>query len=82
MSSIYIYGDFHQPVSSDHHLKTPYLSKKSNIHSAICASGLPQVFNPSRRPWIMTELSETETIIAQVDQCPSGALTWVRNETL
>ena len=52
------------------------------IHSAICASGLPQVFNPSRRPWIMTELSETETIIAQVDQCPSGALTWVRNETL
>ena len=48
-------------------------------HSGVCARGLPRVFDPSRRPWIMTELSDTETITAQVDRCPSGALSWRRN---
>ena len=51
------------------------------IHSGICARGLPQVFDPYRRPWIMMELSDTETITAQVDRCPSGALSWFKNET-
>jgi len=50
------------------------------IHSRICANGLPQVFDPSRRPWIMTDLSDTATITAQVGRCPSGALSWIRNE--
>lgn len=44
------------------------------IHSAICFKGLPLVFDPRRRPWIITENADKETIIAQVAKCPSGAL--------
>ncbi|MCC6403537.1 MAG: (4Fe-4S)-binding protein [Fimbriimonadaceae bacterium] len=45
-------------------------------HSGICARGLGEVFNPQRRPWIDPLAATTEQIIAQVEKCPSGALTW------
>lgn len=48
-------------------------------HTGICARGLPLVFDPRRRPWIELQHADTDTITAQVDRCPSGALTWVRN---
>jgi uncharacterized Fe-S cluster protein YjdI len=48
-------------------------------HTAICARGLPRVFAPSRRPWIELEHADTDAVTAQVDRCPSGALTWTRN---
>jgi uncharacterized Fe-S cluster protein YjdI len=44
------------------------------IHSAVCARGLPTVFNPSKRPWINMVGAELEAIVAQVGKCPSGAL--------
>ena len=44
------------------------------IHSAICARGLPKVFDPRRRPWIVLDGFDTETIVNQVERCPSGAL--------
>ena len=44
------------------------------IHSAICAEGLPKVFDPKRRPWVDLSEAETQTIIEQVKKCPSGAL--------
>lgn len=50
------------------------------IHSAICFRGLPGVFDPRKRPWVTPEGASTEEIIAQVDKCPSGALSWFRNE--
>ena len=46
------------------------------IHSGICARGLPGVFQPRGRPWITMTAATTEQIIAQVDQCPSGALSY------
>ena len=49
------------------------------VHSGICARGLPAVFDPRRRPWIQLHFADTETIKAQVDQCPSGALSWTRD---
>ncbi len=49
------------------------------IHSALCWKGLLSVFDPRKRPWINLEGSETDAIIAQVDKCPSGALSWFRN---
>jgi uncharacterized Fe-S cluster protein YjdI len=49
-------------------------------HTGICARGLPLVFDPRRRPWIELEHADTATITAQVDRCPSGALSWHRNE--
>ena len=44
------------------------------IHSAICFKGLPTVFDPRKRPWITPEGGNTEAIVAQVKECPSGAL--------
>jgi uncharacterized Fe-S cluster protein YjdI len=43
-------------------------------HSAVCARGLPKVFNPTRRPWIELEHATTDQITALVAKCPSGAL--------
>jgi uncharacterized Fe-S cluster protein YjdI len=44
------------------------------IHSGICFKGLPEVFDPRRKPWIEMDKAATETIIQQVSKCPSGAL--------
>ena len=50
------------------------------IHSGICFAGLPQVFDPRRRPWIDAQAASSEQIVAQVGRCPSGALAWRRDE--
>ncbi len=52
------------------------------IHSAVCFRGLPSVFDPTRRPWITIEGSDTETIVHQVERCPSGALKYLVNESV
>ncbi|MGX5819787.1 (4Fe-4S)-binding protein [Chitinophaga lutea] len=49
-------------------------------HSTRCVSQLPGVFNFDARPWINMEGGTTAEIIAQVDRCPSGALTWYYNK--
>lgn len=49
------------------------------VHSTICFRGLPQVFDPRRRPWVVLEGTDTETIVRQVEECPSGALSYERN---
>ena len=49
------------------------------IHSAICAKGLPKVFQPRDRPWVKIDAANTGTIIDQVKQCPSGALRFYMN---
>lgn len=50
------------------------------IHSTICWKKLPEVFNPRKRPWITPEGADTQAIVEQVKQCPSGALSYVMNE--
>ncbi|MBX7107696.1 MAG: (4Fe-4S)-binding protein [Chitinophagales bacterium] len=52
------------------------------IHSGRCFSGLPEVFDNNARPWIKPEGSTTERIIRQVQKCPSGALSYFRNDTI
>ena len=49
------------------------------IHSMLCFKGLPQVFDPNKRPWVTTEGASTQKIIEQVDQCPSGALSYIKD---
>lgn len=51
------------------------------MHSAICFKGLPGVFNPKQRPWITMEGASSEEIMAQIDKCPSGALSYVQNDS-
>ena len=50
------------------------------IHSGVCFSGLPEVFKPRDKPWIRPEGASTEQIVAQVKQCPSGALSFYYND--
>jgi hypothetical protein len=40
-------------------------------------AGLPKVFDPRRRPWIELQHADSSTVTAQVERCPSGALSWV-----
>lgn len=47
------------------------------IHSGVCVRGLPLVFDWRRRPWIELQHADTAAIVAQVERCPSGALSWV-----
>jgi uncharacterized Fe-S cluster protein YjdI len=50
------------------------------IHSRICFKGLPNVFDPRRRPWIEMDKATTGMIIEQVKKCPSGALSFIPND--
>lgn len=50
------------------------------IHSKKCWTGLPAVFDPRVKPWVKIDGAGTDAIIAQVDACPSAALSYFRNE--
>ncbi len=52
------------------------------IHSTLCWKGLIEVFNPKEKPWIKMNGATTEKIIEQVRKCPSGALSYYRNDEL
>lgn len=49
---------------------------KRCIHSGICVRGLGTVFDVTRRHWIDILAATSDEIVAQVEKCPSGALTW------
>ncbi len=49
------------------------------IHSKICWTGLPAVFNPKERPWIKPQAANTDQLIEHVSKCPSGALSYYLN---
>ena len=48
-------------------------------HSTHCWKELNEVFHPMHRPWITPEAAPTDTVIAQVSKCPSGALSYFMN---
>ena len=45
-------------------------------HSGVCVRGLAEVFRPRERPWIDLHAAPSDRIARQVEQCPSGALSW------
>jgi uncharacterized Fe-S cluster protein YjdI len=49
---------------------------KKCTHSGVCVRSLPRVYNPKDRPWIKVENASSDELKAQIDRCPSGALTW------
>lgn len=51
------------------------------IHSKICWKELLPVFDPRARPWVNMTGAGPDRIAAQVDRCPSGALSWFKNGT-
>lgn len=50
------------------------------IHSTNCVKGAPTVFKPSEKPWVQMESSDIENIVNTIHSCPSGALTYYRND--
>ncbi|NDV58143.1 (4Fe-4S)-binding protein [Bacteroides sp. 519] len=45
-------------------------------HAGTCVKTLPAVYNPCARPWIKAENATTEELKAQIEKCPSGALSY------
>lgn len=54
-------------------IKVTYDIKRC-IHAANCVDGLPDVFNPDRKPWIEPDKATAETLADVIETCPSGAL--------
>lgn len=50
------------------------------IHTGLCSKNLIAVFNPQQRPWIQLDQGEIDQIVAVVEGCPSGALTYTRTD--
>ncbi len=51
------------------------------IHAQACVDGLPNVFDPERRPWIAPDQADPDAVEAVVPRCPTGALHLTRNGT-
>ncbi len=51
------------------------------IHSANCVKNLSAVFRPKEQPWIQMENADTAQIMRTVDTCPSGALSYILNNS-
>ncbi|MBP0725281.1 (4Fe-4S)-binding protein [Bacillus sp. RG28] len=49
-------------------------------HSARCVRGLPTVFDTNKKPWVNTDGEEADKIAEVIDQCPSGALEYIRKD--
>jgi len=49
-------------------------------HAAKCVGTLPKVYKPGQKPWINPEHATTEELMAQIETCPSGALTYTKNK--
>lgn len=50
---------------------------KKCIHAAICVKELPEVYDPQAKPWIRPEKASVDQLKAQIDKCPSGALSYM-----
>ncbi|MBL1214629.1 MAG: hypothetical protein HND52_14835 [Ignavibacteriae bacterium] len=48
------------------------------IHAAECANGLPDVFDPNKKPWVDPNAAEVQEIVDVIEKCPSGALKYQR----
>lgn len=53
---------------------------KHCTHSGVCVRSLPEVYDPKARPWIRAKDAKTDALIAQINQCPSGALSYYLND--
>ncbi len=49
------------------------------IHSGNCVKGSPEVFKPKEKPWVQAENSTSKQIMETIDTCPSGALSYQKN---
>lgn len=43
-------------------------------HSGNCVRGSAKLFNLKRKPWIIPDEVDVDTVVRVIDSCPSGAL--------
>jgi CDGSH-type Zn-finger protein/uncharacterized Fe-S cluster protein YjdI len=55
-------------------------SSRRCIHAAACVRGLPAVFQPGRKPWVIPERGATDAVAEVVMRCPTGALHFERKD--
>lgn len=48
------------------------------IHAGECVEGLPDVFDPERKPWVDPDGARAGRIASVIHRCPSGALSYRR----
>lgn len=49
-------------------------------HSGRCVMGLPQVFDIKQKPWVNIHGADTEAIKRTIQQCPTGALSYIEKK--
>ena len=67
-----------KPIETDE--LTIHYNVRQCIHARKCVLGHPEVFDTDAKPWIQPEHGSTEEIVAVIEACPSGALTYERKE--
>ena len=58
---------------------TIHWDQSNCIHAGVYVRSLPNVYNPKERPWVKIENASSEELTAQIDKCPSGALSYTLN---
>ncbi|NDW11331.1 (4Fe-4S)-binding protein [Bacteroides sp. 214] len=49
-------------------------------HVGVCVRMLPKVYRVKERPWVKIENATTAELKAQIDKCPTGALSYRENK--
>lgn len=50
------------------------------IHAKACVRGLPDVFDPDKRPWIEPDNADADELSEVIMECPTGALQFERTD--
>ncbi|WP_394742793.1 (4Fe-4S)-binding protein [Natronococcus roseus] len=50
------------------------------IHARECVRGLPEVFDPDKRPWIEPDNADVDDLEDVIVECPTGALQFDRTD--
>ncbi len=50
------------------------------VHIGECLRGEPEVFQLRRRPWVLPDAGDADTVAAVIELCPSGALQYRRHD--
>ena len=54
---------------------------KRCIHAARCVHGLPDVFDPNRKPWVEVNNATPDALKSVIEECPTGALKYQEHGT-
>jgi CDGSH-type Zn-finger protein/uncharacterized Fe-S cluster protein YjdI len=51
------------------------------IHAGKCVAGLPDVFNPDRKPWVDPDKAPADAVADVIERCPTGALQYAMKKS-